>query len=119
MLKRVAKSVPHALRGMKIVWREEHNFRFQTAIACIVFALALLLGFTPLETFAIVIAIILVLAAEMLNTIVEDLLDKIEPNHHPLVGKIKDMMAGYVLLHSAGAVAIGVLTFLHHFRGTF
>lgn len=74
-----------------------------------------LLRFTFIETSLLVFAILLVLAAEMVNTIIEDAYDTVHPSHHELIGKVKDMMAGMVLLHAIGAVLIGALVFANHF----
>ena len=58
------------------------------------------------------LAIGLVFMAEMANTAFEKLLDLIHPEHHPLVGRIKDMAAGMVLVSSLMSVVIGVIIFL-------
>ena len=47
-----------------------------------------------------------------MNTVVEDLCDIVEPNQNPLIGKVKDMMAGYVLVSSVVSVIVGLFIFL-------
>ena len=115
MVKRFAWSLSHAVRGLRTVWKEEHNFRIQTACGTLVLGGAALLGFSTLEIAALVIAVTLVLVGEVLNTAVEDLLNALPPHPSPAVGKIKDMMAGFVLVHSLGAAVIGALGAAHHF----
>ena len=46
------------------------------------------------------ICIALVLVAELTNTTIETLLDYLHPEIHPEIGKVKDIMAGMVLLLS-------------------
>lgn len=116
MLTRFLRSLSHALHGVRTVWKEEPNFRLQSVTAVAVLAFLAYFRFTYSESAIIVFSMMLVLGAEMFNTLVEDLLDVIEPEHHASVGKMKDMMAGVVLLMSCGAVLVGVLVAAHHFR---
>lgn len=59
----------------------------------------------------IVLAIMAVWMAEALNTALEFLADAVNPTHHPLVGKAKDVAAGAVLIAAIGSVVIGLLIF--------
>lgn len=77
--------------------------------------LAILLDFSLIELALILFACLLVLGSEVINTFVEDILDEIHPDHHSVIGKAKDMMAGLVLLHSIGGMLIGVAVFSGHF----
>ena len=53
-----------------------------------------------------------VLAAEMLNTVVEAAVDLASPAYHPLARIAKDVSAGAVLTTSLGAIAVGLLVYL-------
>ena len=57
----------------------------------------------------------MVLSAEILNTAVEDLCNKIEPNQDNAIGKIKDVVAAFVLVAVIGAIFLVVMTFANHF----
>jgi len=46
------------------------------------------------------------LGAEIFNTAFEKLLDHLAPEEHPEVGKIKDLLAGGVLIFSGIAVIV-------------
>ena len=115
MTRRFWKSLSHALRGIRQVWKEEPNFRIQLCIAAAVCIALIWFDFTYSESAIVLFSMMMVLGAEMFNTLIEHLLDIIEPNHHASVGRMKDMMAGIVLLLSVGAVVIGVLIFFRHF----
>jgi diacylglycerol kinase len=115
MTRRFLRSLSHACRGVRQVWKEEPNFRMQTAAAAAIVVFLVAFGFTYSESAIIIFAIMLVLGAEMFNTLVEDLLNVIEPRHHASVGKMKDMMAGIVLVLSVGSGIVGAFVFLHHF----
>jgi diacylglycerol kinase len=60
----------------------------------------------------LILTIVLVIAAEGLNTAVETLVDFISPGHDPRAGKIKDLTAGAVLVTAIGSIVVGFLIFL-------
>ena len=108
------RSTVNALRGVRYVWNEERNFRIQSLVAIIVLGAALLLDVTVMEFVLLIVACALVLGAEIVNTFVEDLLDELHPDHHSIIGKAKDMMAGVVLVNTCAAIAIGIGVFSFH-----
>lgn len=108
------KSFGWAMNGVQTVWREEVNFRIESTIALIVLASAYYLEFTMLEWMIIIGCIGAVLAAEMVNTAMEDLCNKVEPNTDPVIGKIKDVMGGFVLLVSSASAIIGIMLFSNY-----
>jgi diacylglycerol kinase len=117
MPKRFLISFAHALRGLRHAWNDERNFRIQVVIAVVVCVWMVVLNFSAAEFLFVMLAISLVISAELLNTIVENLLDHIEPNEHPTIGKMKDLMAGIVLISACTAALIGLTTFGYHFWG--
>jgi diacylglycerol kinase len=66
---------------------------------------------------ALILAIGLVLSAELANTAVEAALDAAVPREHPLVGLAKDTAAAAVLVASAAALAVGIVVFGHEIAG--
>jgi diacylglycerol kinase len=111
-MKKFITSFGWARKGITTVWKEERNFRIEFVIAVIVILAAFVREFTPVQWLFLIIAIALVLLAEIVNTAIEDICDMIEPNMSPAIGKIKDMMAAYVLFSSIVAAVIGVFIFL-------
>lgn len=57
------------------------------------------------------IAIMSVIAMEMVNTAIERVVDLVTEDYHPLAKAAKDIAAGAVLVVSLGAVMIGVCLF--------
>lgn len=110
--RRAVRSFGHAFRGILHILRTEQNLRIHVVAAVAVIVLALYLGIDSLEFAAVLLAIGLVLTAEVINTVIEDLLDLIHPGHHPTVGRIKDALAGAVLIAAVIAAAVGLLVFL-------
>lgn len=112
-LKRRLRSFVHAGRG---VWhlRTEANARIHGLATLVVLVLSAASGLSTLEWALIVLAVALVFAAEALNTALEHLANATIPEHHPLVGRAKDLAAGAVLICAVGAAVIGVLVLGPH-----
>ncbi len=115
MIKKSFSSLRFSLKGLKTTWQEENSFRVGVFVAFVVVAFALYFDFSFLEIAICVLAITVVLSAEIINTAVEDICNKIEPNTDVTIGKIKDISAGFVLLSVVGAGIVGVFIFYHHF----
>ncbi len=113
-MKTLLKSTRHAIAGMQDAWKYERNFRIHILAAVLICILAFLWSFSWIEWLFVLLAIAMVLAAELMNTVVEHLLDLLVPHHHETVRMLKDMMAAVVLIQSLGAFAIGIVVVLHH-----
>ncbi len=68
---------------------------------------------------AIVICIVLVLAAECLNTAVESVVDLVSPDYAELAKHAKDCAAGAVLVCALGAVAVAAAVFVPRLAALF
>ena len=106
------KSFGWAANGLKAVWIEERNFKIEVAIAILAVVSAAISDFMQWQWILLVLIIAFVLMGEIVNTAVEDICNKIEPNQDPAIGKIKDTMAAYVLVSSIAAAVAGLLLFL-------
>ena len=71
------------------------------------------------EWAVVAILVVVVLAAEMVNTMVEALVDLVTQEYHPLAKVAKDVAAGVVLLSAIGSVVVGALIFLPKIMGMF
>lgn len=111
MLAKISKSVGYALNGFKTVWNEELNFRIEIVIALIVLVIAFIYKFSLNQFLFCFVAILFVVSAEIINTVVEDLCNKIQPENDPAIKKIKDMMSSFVLVYVLGAAVIGFFIF--------
>jgi len=96
-----------ALAGLKAAWHAERSFRTQSFYA--VFALVLLLVLRPAPVWwaLILLLVLVVMAAELMNTALEHLADHLHPEAHPKIKLVKDCAAGAVLLLT---VASGIIT---------
>ena len=115
MIKKVINSFIFAGRGLLTTWKEEHNFRIEVFAGIAVIFCIFYFDFSFVESVFCIIAITIVLASEIVNTAVEDLCNKIEPNYDPTIGKIKDTMGAFVTVSAFGALVVGILVFCNHF----
>ena len=108
------KSFSFAIHGISHVFKHERNFRIHTLSVILVLILAFLFKCDFIELSLLIIVMGMVLVAEMINSAIEYTWDKLEPNHHPVVGIIKDTMSGSVLIASLVAFFVGLLIVLRH-----
>lgn len=105
------KSFGFAFAGLGYVFRTQRNFRVHLGIAFLVALIGWLLGISLTEWAVFGVMVVVVLAAEMTNTMVEALVDLVSPGYHPLAKVSKDVAAGVVLLTAIGAVVVGLVIF--------
>jgi len=108
---RLVASFRCAFRGLAEAWRCQQNLRIHVGVAAAVGALAALLRLGPLQWAILALTYSLVLAAELVNSALEALIDLVSPGYHPLARQAKDVAAGAVLVTALGAVVVGLLIF--------
>jgi diacylglycerol kinase (ATP) len=104
-------SFGYAFAGLAYCFRTQRNFRIHIALAIAATLLGLLLGLTWAEWAVLTTTMVLVLSAEMVNTMIESLVDLVTVEYHPLAKIAKDVAAGVVLLTAIGAVVVGLVIF--------
>lgn len=114
MNKRI-QSFKYAGRGIKVVFSSEANMKIHIIAAIVVVLCGLLFSISTIEWMICLVCIGLVMSAEMFNTSIENIVDLVSPNHHPLAGKAKDIAAGAVLICSIISFIIGLIIFAPKF----
>ena len=74
--------------------------------------LGIVLHISTTECLIVLLCIAVVLLAEMINTAIEKLCDRIEKNFHPTIKLAKDTAAGAVLVSALISFVIGATIFL-------
>ncbi len=87
-----------SMLGLRAGWRHEASFRLEALLALVLVPLGLWLGHGALEKLALVVPIFLVLAAELLNSAIEAVVDLASPGFHELAGRAKDLGSAAVFL---------------------
>jgi diacylglycerol kinase len=83
--------------------------RVHLAVAVAVLLFAALLRLPPIEVAVLLACISMVIAAEMVNTVTEAIVDLVTDQYHPLAKIAKDAAAGAVLVLAIGSALIGLL----------
>jgi diacylglycerol kinase (ATP) len=105
-LRRFGNTVLWSCHGWAAAWRSEKSLRQWTAVNAVSVTLALALDLSTAERALILALGILVLAAELINTAVEEVVDFVSPEIHPMAKKAKDCgSAGVAMTALAGGVA--------------
>lgn len=103
--RRLANTVIWSWEGFRAAWATEKTLRQWTIANALSAALAFSLDLTPGERALILALGLLILAAEMINTAIEEVVDHISPSKHPRAKKAKDCGSACVAL---AALAAGV-----------
>ena len=114
-LKKFFNSFRYAFMGIWHVLLSEWNMRIHVLAAVVVVCFGIYFKITDTEWCIVTLCIGIVMAAEMFNTAFEGLIDLVQPEQHPLAGKIKDVAAGAVLVTALAAAVAGVLIFWKYF----
>ncbi|MEX0587250.1 MAG: diacylglycerol kinase family protein [Patescibacteria group bacterium] len=112
---RLAKSFRHAWRGLIHTLFYHQNLRIHLTVAVVAAVLGLYFQISSFEWFGILVAIFLVLVAEMINTSLEEITNLVKEDHHERARIAKDVSAGMVLLATIFAILVGLAIFLPRF----
>lgn len=96
----------NALHGVSLTFRQEQSFRTQVVFAILAIGVLILLQARPQWWAIFILLITAILALELINTSLENLLDRLHPEHHEKIGMAKDCAAGAVLLMSISSLII-------------
>jgi len=109
-MSQLAGAFGYAIRGLAYALRTQQTLRIHLGIAVAVAGLIVWLQVSVLEAAILVVAIVLVVTTELLNTAVEVLVDLlVERNRNVLAKMAKDIAAGAVLVTAVGAAIVGIL----------
>lgn len=108
-LRRWIKSANCAIEGILHGARTQRHLRYHFYSAAVVLLLSYVLGISRMEFIVITLAVILVLAAEMLNSAIEAVVDLISPEYAEKARIAKDIAAGAVLITAFGAAVLGYI----------
>lgn len=106
------RSFSFAIAGIISAFKTEQNFKIHLGAAFVAVVLAIALNVSATEWLWITLAITLVMGAELMNTAIESLADRVSAELHPLIRGAKDCAAGAVLLMALFALVCGFVIFV-------
>lgn len=110
-MKKQLKSFGCAIKGFFGAVCSEGHLRFHLVAAVYVLVFSSFYNFTAAQLAVLIILIALVIAAELVNTAIEDTCDAVTTEQNEHIRRAKDMAAGAVLVLSIAAAAIAVIFF--------
>lgn len=110
-LKKLLTSFRHAFHGLGYLLQYEQNFKIHIFFGILALILGLILKIDYYEFLFILVIIAFVAMAEIVNTVLENILDIMHPDYHHKIKIIKDATAGVVLFASAVSVIVGLIIF--------
>lgn len=110
--KTVKNTFKNAMEGIIYSFNSEINFRLHLMAAVIVLLASYILEISLIEFIICLLLIGLVITVELINTVVEVVVDMVQPKYDPLAKIAKDTASGAVLVMSIIAAMIGIIIFL-------
>lgn len=101
-----------SLKGLRAGWRIEASFRLEAILCVILLPVGLWLGDGALEKALLAGSLLPVPAAEMLNSGIEALVDRLWPGRDEVAGRIKDMGSAAVFLLMLNVLVIWIIILL-------
>lgn len=109
----VISSLEFALTGIFTAIKEERNMRSHAVSAVVVVLAGFLFQVSAIEWLFLFLSIFLVIAFEIMNSAIENVVDLASDYHFSIRAKnAKDMAAGAVLVVSGFAVVTGLVIFI-------
>ncbi|CAD2076081.1 diacylglycerol kinase family protein [Phocicoccus pinnipedialis] len=113
------KRLKHPFEGLYYIITKDYHFVAHLLTSIVVIMFGFMLNLNGIEWLFIFSAIIVVLILEALNTALEETIDLVTKEYHPLAKHVKDISALAVLLACIYAVVVGVMVFIPKIIGLF
>lgn len=111
-MSRFFKSFKFAINGIKYAVKTQLNFKIQLLAVLVAVGAGWYFHISGSEWLAIVLCMGAVLAAELMNTAIETLVDLVSPEFNPKAGMVKDVAAGAVLVIALTALMVALIIFV-------
>src|SRR5260221_1692441 len=105
----------HAFTGIRTSFRTEHTMWVHLFSTIAVIILSVIKGIAAIEAILLAFSIGFVWAAELFNTSIEKLADKVSKEFNEQIKIVKDLSAAAVLVASIVALVTGLLIFIPKF----
>ncbi|MGM9960227.1 MAG: diacylglycerol kinase family protein [Allobaculum sp.] len=104
----------YAFKGLKAGVLHDRSIRIHVIFAVLVIIVGFIFGLNLREWLWVLLAIALVLSAEIFNSAIEHTVDYISLDRNPQAGLVKDLAAASVFVISIFALIVGLVIFGTH-----
>ncbi|MEG1496275.1 MAG: diacylglycerol kinase family protein [Clostridiales bacterium] len=117
--KNLLESFHHAAYGLWHCIKNERNIRIHLCMGVLAIFLGFVLHINYFEYLVLFLVIGAVIVSEMINTAIENVVDLVTQEYHPLAKIVKDITAGAVMFSCIVALFIGGVIFLPRITNLF
>ena len=112
----ILKAVLYSWDGFKTAWTQEKAFRIETVVIAVFLPIGIWMGQTMVEWALLIGSSMLVLITELLNSAVENVVNRISTDHHILSKQAKDLGSAAAAVSQLTAVVIwGLIAYARFF----
>ncbi|MCK5718673.1 MAG: diacylglycerol kinase [Thiomargarita sp.] len=97
-LTRIIKAGGYSLAGLRTAWNNEAAFRQEVLFCIILIPLAFWIGDNHIELILLISSLLLVLIAEIINSALEAIADRVSTEQHILIKQAKDLGSAAVFI---------------------
>jgi len=95
---RIIKASNCSIKGVKAVYIHEAAFRQELCLCIILFPISFIIASTLTTWVMLISSLLFILFAEIINSAIEALADRISLEHHELIGRAKDLGSAGVFI---------------------
>ncbi|WP_428773732.1 diacylglycerol kinase [Vibrio sp.] len=108
---RIVYATGYSFKGLRAAWQHEAAFRQEIVLTAIMTAISFLLPVTAVEQLLMIGSLVPVILAELMNSAIEAVVDRVGSEWHELSGRAKDIgsAAVFVTLVFAGFTWLTIL----------
>ncbi len=110
--KKLINSFKYAFEGFFTSFKAERNMKIHITIMFLVILMGIIFKISALEWIICVFCFAMVIAGELFNTSIENVVDMVMPYKNEKAKIAKDISAGAVLILAIGSAIIGLIIFI-------
>lgn len=113
-LNRIINAAGYSWQGLRAAWKHEAAFRQEIVLTILLTPCAFIIGNTLTQTALLLATLYAIIVAELANSAIEAVVDRISDEHHPLAGRAKDLGSAMVLITLLAAATTWLLILIEH-----
>ena len=97
-LPRLIDATRYSMRGLRAAWTHEEGFRTECLLMLVLAPAAIWLARDGVEFILLIGSCLMVMLAEIINSAIESVVDRVSLDQHPLSGQAKDLGSAAVFI---------------------
>ena len=114
-IRRILKAFTYSMDGLKSAFKSEEALRQETFLSVVLLIIAILLNVTYIEKLLLITSLFSIVLAELTNTAIEVVIDRISEEYHILSKKAKDIGSSLVLIAFIYAITVWLTIIVNNY----